>query len=268
MTLRTVLVDDELLARDMLRTLLAEHSDIEIVATCKSAEEAIAFLQHNACDLLFLDIQMPRKDGFAVVEEIGLDRLPAIVFVTAYHEYAVRAFDVQAIDYLTKPTNPERLRLALTRVRERIASKVRLTEERLASLLTELREHSNPQATSLTRLLVKDGEREVILPVRQIEWVEAAAYYCSLHHRGKVYMHRQTMTDLERVLDSSRFVRVHRKAIVNLDFVAEVFREGRSGSSLRLNDGTSVPVSQSGIRQLDMAVSIDRGRQPIPVERG
>jgi two-component system, LytTR family, response regulator len=119
MTLKTVLVDDELLARDMLRTLLAEHSDIEIVATCKSAEEAIAFLEHNACDLLFLDIQMPRKDGFAVVEEIGLDRLPATVFVTAYHEYAVRAFDVQAIDYLTKPTNPERLRLALARVRER-----------------------------------------------------------------------------------------------------------------------------------------------------
>ncbi len=268
MTLKTVLVDDEVLARDMLRVLLTRHPDIDVIASCKSADEAVKVLRENHCDLLFLDIQMPRKDGFAVLEEIGVGRIPATVFVTAYHEHAVRAFEVHAVDYLTKPTNAERLNTALRRARERIRLRSGLSEERLESLLLDIRNRGLPQPSPITRLLVKDVEREVLLPVRQIEWIESASYYCRLHHKGRAYMHRQTMAELEDALDPTRFVRVHRKAIVNLDFVAEVFREGRTGSSLRLHSGMAVPVSQTGIKLFDSVLSSNTNKAPIPADGG
>jgi two-component system LytT family response regulator len=196
MTLRTVIVDDEPLARDLLAALLANHEDIRVVAQCRDGEEAISCLQTNAVDLLLLDVQMPETGGFEVLERLGLQHLPPTVFVTAYHQHAVRAFDVHAIDYLTKPVTAERLALGLDRVREKIAARAALlTQEQFAAVLNGLR--SNEQAKSyVLRILVKDGEKEILLPVERIDWIEASDYYCCLHSNERSYMLRETISDL------------------------------------------------------------------------
>jgi two-component system, LytTR family, response regulator len=160
MTLRTLVVDDEQLGRELLRVLLAEHEEVELVAECRNGQEAIDYLQAKPVDLLFLDVQMPKIGGFEVVERVGLQHLPPTIFVTAYHEHAVRAFDVHAVDYLTKPVEKERLQTALARVQEKIAAKAALlTQSQLADVLNGMR-MSYP-----SRFLVKDGAKEILLPV-------------------------------------------------------------------------------------------------------
>jgi two-component system LytT family response regulator len=248
MTLKTVIVDDEPLARDLLRTLLVEHEDIEIVAQCEDGEEAVSYLQTKPVDLLFLDIQMPEMGGFDVVEKLGLRQLPPTVFVTAYHEHAVRAFDIHAVDYLTKPVDAERLALALERVREKIAAKAALlTQEQLTAVLNGLRNNGSNLYTS--RFLVKDGEKEIFLPVEKIDWIEAAEYYCCLHANGHRYMLRETITELDKNLDPQRFIRIHRSAIVSLDRIREIYREGSEGSVV-LTNGQKLRMSRAGRQKL------------------
>jgi len=248
MMLRTVIVDDEPLARDLLRALLAEHEDIEVVAQCEGGEEAISCLQTKAVDLLFLDVQMPEMGGFDVVEKLGLRQLPPTVFVTAYHEHAVRAFDIHAVDYLTKPLDAERLALALERVREKIAAKAALlTQEQLTAMLSGLRNNGSHLYTS--RFLVKDGEKEIFLPVEKIDWIEAAEYYCCLHANGHRYMLRETITELDKSLDPQRFIRIHRSAIVSLDRIREIYREGPDGSVV-LTNGQKLRMSRAGRQKL------------------
>jgi len=250
MTLRTMIVDDESLARDLLRALLAEHDDIQVVAQCQDGEEALAYLQAKPVDLLFLDVQMPGMDGFEVVERVGLHHLPPTIFVTAYHEHAVRAFDVHAVDYLTKPVDVARLALALERFREKIAAKAALlTQEQLAAVLHGLRSGEASKSYA-ERILVKDGEKEILLPVERIDWVEAAEYYCCLHSGGRSYMLRETISDLGERMDSKRFVRIHRSAIVNLDRIAEIYREGTTQGSIRLADGQVLKMSKPGREKL------------------
>jgi two-component system, LytTR family, response regulator len=247
MTLRTIVVDDEPLARELLRTLLAEHEDIHVVAQCQDGEEAISYLQTKPVDLMFLDVQMPETGGFDVVGRLGLQHLPPTVFVTAYHEHAVRAFDVQAVDYLTKPVSAERLATALERVRKKIAAETALlTQEQLTAILSGLRGKSTEPKSYSSRLLVKDGEREILLASEKIDWIEAADYYCCLHVGNRGYMLRESIADLGEKLDPNQFVRIHRSSIVNLDRIQEIYRDGQTAGSVVLANGRKLRMSRRG----------------------
>jgi two-component system, LytTR family, response regulator len=251
MSLQTVIVDDEPLALDLLRLLLAEHKDIEIVAECQNGEEAISWLQSKPVDLLFLDVQMPELGGFEVVEQVGLRRLPPTIFVTAYQEHAVRAFDIHAVDYLTKPVEPERLGTALERVRRKIAAETALmTKEQLTAVLDGLRGVTSESKPYISRLLVKDGEKEILLSVEKIEWIEAADYYCCLHVSGRRYMLRESIADLNDKLDPRQFVRVHRSSIVNLDQIREIHRDGQTEGTVVLTHGQKLRMSRAGRQKL------------------
>jgi two-component system LytT family response regulator len=250
MTLQTVIVDDEPLALDLLRLLLADHKDVEIVAECQNGQEAVCWLQSKPADLLFLDVQMPEMGGFDVVEQVGLQHLPPTVFVTAYHEHAVRAFDAHAVDYLTKPVEPERLATALERVRRKIAAETALlTQEQLMAVLNRLRA-STEEPRSVPRFLVKDGEKEILLSADKIDWIEAADYYCCLHVNGRRYMLRESIADLSGKLNPRQFVRIHRSSIVNLDRVREVYREGQTENAVVLKDGQRLKMSRTGRQKL------------------
>ena len=250
MTLRAVIVDDEPLARDLLDALLADHEDIQVAAKCQNGREAISCLQSTPADLLFLDVQMPKIDGFEVLERVGLQHLPPIVFVTANQEHAVRAFDVHAVDYLTKLVDAERLATALKRVREKIAAKIALlTQEQFTAMLSGLR-NSEDSRSYPSRFLVKDGEKEILLPVEKVDWVEAAQYYCGLHTNGRQYMLRETITELDSRLDPKQFVRIHRSSIVNLDRIREIYRDGHGEGSIVLLDGMKLRMSKVGRQRL------------------
>jgi two-component system LytT family response regulator len=197
-------------------------------------------------DLMFLDVQMPEIGGFEIVERLGVQQLPPTVFVTAYHEYAVRAFDIHAVDYLTKPINAERLARALERVRKKIAAETALlTQEQLTAVLNGLRLDEGSKSYP-SRFLVKDGEKEILLASDKIDWIEAADYYCCLHAGSRSYMLRETISDLSARMDPRRFIRIHRSAMVNLDRIEEIYREGKAQSSVRLADGQILRMSKAG----------------------
>jgi two-component system LytT family response regulator len=247
MKLRALIADDEPLARERLRFLLSSDEGIEVAGECRNGREVIAALKDNAVDVLFLDIQMPASGGFEVIEQIGLLHMPVTVFVTAHNHYALRAFEVQALDYLTKPVEPERLQAALVRVRERIASKAALTtQEQLSRLLESLKNGPATEKTYPKRLLVHDGARDTLVAVANIEWIEAADYYSCLHVGSKGFLLREPIKQLAATLDPSKFVRVHRSAIVNIDHVREILREGRSEGSVVLHNGQRLRMSKAG----------------------
>ncbi len=251
MHLKALIVDDEPLARDLLRSLLSAYDDVTVAGECGNGEEAIKALQDGSINLLLLDVQMPEMSGFDVIEQIGVERLPPTVFVTAFQQHAVRAFDVQAIDYLTKPIVPARLGKALRRVREKADSQTgRLTQEQLATLLSSVRPQQDLPKAYAARFLVQDGRREVLLPVSEIDWIEADADYSRLHVNGKRYMLRETITELTSRLDPGNFVRVHRSSVVNVERIHEIHRESRVESSLVLKSGTILKVSKQGRQRL------------------
>jgi two-component system LytT family response regulator len=251
MILRTLIVDDEPLALQLLGLLLAEHGDIQIVGECQNGREAVSYLQSEPVDLLFLDVQMPKVSGFDVVEQVGLRHLPPTIFVTAYYEHAVRAFDIHAVDYLTKPLNPARLAVALDRARDKIAARTALmTQEQLTAMLNGLR-NTTEQTPYLSRFLVKDGGKEILLPAEKIDWIEAAEYYCCLHTNGHRHMVRESITDLSNKLDPRQFVRIHRSSIVNLDRIREIYREGPTDSSVVLTNGQTLRMSKAGRQKLN-----------------
>jgi two-component system, LytTR family, response regulator len=251
MTLRTIVVDDEPLARELLGALLAEHEDIHVVSQCQDGEEAISYLQAKPVDLMFLDVQMPETGGFDVVERLGLQHLPPTVFVTAYHEHAVKAFDVHAVDYLTKPVTSERLATALERVRRKIAAETALlTQEQLTAVLSGLLGAGSERKSYPSRFLVKDGEKGILLSSETIDWVEAADYYCCLHVGNRGYMLRESIADLGGKLDPNQFVRIHRSSIVNLDQIREIHRDGQTAGSVVLANGRKLRMSRSGRQKL------------------
>lgn len=251
MQLNALIVDDEPLAREFLRSLLVKHEDVEIVEECANGDDALEALQSNSINLLFLDVQMPEKNGFDVVEEIGAKNLPPTIFVTAFQEHAVRAFDVQAIDYLTKPILAERLGRAIQRVREKLESQTaHMTQEQLNALLNCVRTQHDPPKTYAVRFLIRDGDKEILLSASEIDWIEADAYYSRLHVNGKHYMLRETITDLANKLDPTQFVRVHRHSVVNVERIREVYREGRTDSSLVLKSGNVLKMSKQGRQRL------------------
>jgi two-component system LytT family response regulator len=251
MKLKALIADDEPLARERLRHLLSVDTEIEIATECRNGREVVAALRDQPIDVLFLDIQMPATGGFEVIEQIGLARMPVTVFVSAHNHYALKAFEVHALDYLTKPVEPERLQATLARVKERIASKSALaTHEQMKAVLDVLKSGSPPEKTYAKRLLVHNGTKDVLIAVADIEWIEAADYYSCLRVGTKSYLLREPIKQLAVTLDPAKFVRVHRSAIVNLDHVREILREGHSEGSVILHCGQRLRMSKVGWQTL------------------
>lgn len=247
MKLKALIVDDEPLARERLRFLLASDPEIVIVEECRNGREVFSALKSKPVDLVFLDIHMPGNSGFDVIEKIGPAHMPATVFVTAYNTYAVRAFEVHAVDYLTKPIEPERLHSTLKHVKQTIAAKTALaTHEQLTGLLETLAKNEAVRPAYPQRLLIPDGLKHFFVNVSEIEWIEAADYYARVHVGAKSFLLRESIKQLSASLDPSLFVRVHRSAIVNVNFAREILREGRSETWLVLSTGRRIKVSKPG----------------------
>lgn len=242
MKIRALIVDDEPLGRERIRTLLREDSEVEIVGEAADGRRAIAAVERLKPDLLFLDVQMPEMDGFAVLDAIVGKHMPAIIFVTAYDRYAVQAFEVHALDYLLKAFDRERFGQAVERAKKTIRqSREGALGERLAGLLEDL-ESRKPRAT---RLVIKSGGRIFFLPVDEIDWVEAADNYVCIHAGSERHLMRETLQGLEGRLDPARFLRIHRSAIVNIDRVRELQPLFHGDYSVLLSDGTELTLSRS-----------------------
>jgi two-component system, LytTR family, response regulator len=239
--IRTVIVDDEDLARLFLKELLAAHSDIEILAECGNGFEAVKAINELQPDLLFLDIQMPKLNGFEVLDLIEKDR-PLTVFVTAYDEFALRAFEVHAVDYLLKPLSAERLAATLDQIRRKWLGKERKS---LASLVEMSRRRQ-----VLERLLIRDGSKVHIIPARKIDYIEAQDDYICVRSEGKGYLKQQSMAELESCLDQKRFIRTHRSYILNLDRLSRLEMMTKEAWTAILLDGTQIPVSRKGYERL------------------
>ena len=253
MKLTTIIADDEPLARERLRFLLSSDEEVCVVGECRNGREVVTALKEQRIHLLFLDIQMPGRGGFEVIEQIGLAHMPITVFVTAHDQHAVKAFEVQALDYLTKPVEPERLQATLARVKERVASSAALSnQEQLKSALQSLGNGANARKDYPRRLLVPGGRKDSFVNVDEIEWIEAADYYCCLHVGTRNLMLRETIKQLTETLDPEKFVRIHRSIIVNVDRVQEISREGRSEGSVSLANGQRLKMSRAGWQQLLM----------------
>jgi two-component system LytT family response regulator len=251
MRLKAFIVDDEPLARERLRFLLSSDEEILIAGEFRNGREVIAALKETEIDVLFLDIQMPGRGGFEVIEQIGSKHMPITVFVTAHNQYAVQAFEVHALDYLTKPIEPERLQSTLIRIKERIASKAALiTQERLKSVLAALENDGTIRQEYPRRLVVPNGAKDSFVNVSEIEWIEAADYYSCLHVGSRSLMLRESIKQLANTLDPNKFVRVHRSIIVNVDQVNEILREGRNEGSIILKNGQRLKMSKAGWQSL------------------
>jgi two-component system, LytTR family, response regulator len=239
--LRVVVVDDEPLARAVVREYVGAHPGVEIVAECANGFEAVKAVAELSPDLMFLDVQMPKLSGFEVLELIG-QSVP-VVFTTAYDEYALSAFEVHAIDYLLKPFSAERFAQALTRARERLAARDAVPVE---ALVSEERVRHGP----LERVLIRDGSKVHVLPVDKIDYVEAQDDYVSFKSEGKSYLKDQTLTAVEGLVDPSRFVRIHRSYLLNIDRIARVELYAKDSRIAILRDGTKLPVSRAGYARL------------------
>ena len=241
--LRAVIVDDEPPARLVLREYLAAHDDIEIIGECANGFEAVRMIGERSPDLVFLDIQMPKLDGFEVLEL--LEPGPAIVFVTAHDEHALRAFEVNAVDYLLKPIGRERLAAALDRVRAK-AGDATVLPVRPAQLAAQAR----PPGRYAERVLVKEGSQVVVIPADRIDVVEAQDDYVLIFADGKSHLKTQTLSELADTLNPDRFIRVHRSVLVNVDRIARIELVAKDSRVAILKDGREVPVSRSGYARL------------------
>jgi two-component system LytT family response regulator len=249
-----MIVDDQDLARGFLRELLQGHPEIEITAECANGFEAVKAIADSTPDLVFLDVQMPKLDGFEVLELIGQSQAapPVVIFVTAYDQYAMRAFDAHAVDYLLKPFSADRFERALER------AKSRLGERRLP---VELAQEARSPAERPQRIVVKDGTRVHIIPLDKLDYAVAQDDYVALHSAGKSYLKQQPIAGLEATLDPARFVRIHRSAIVNLERVARIEPYAKDSRIAILDDGTRLPVSRSGYARLLEAMGDSQGNR-------
>jgi two-component system LytT family response regulator len=240
--IRVAIVDDEPLARAVIREYLEAVGGAEIVAECANGFEAVKVVSELHPDLLFLDVQMPKLDGFEVLELVGHD--VAVIFVTAYDQYAIRAFDVHAVDYLLKPFSAERLGEALGRARDRLQRGERAPMAQLAAAVRSTASRSG-------RVLVRDGSRVHVLPVEKINYVQAQDDYVSYRCDGKDYLKEQTLAEAEAALDPAKFVRIHRSYLLNLEYLARIESGQRENRFAILTDGQRLPVSRAGYARLD-----------------
>ena len=241
-TLRVVIVDDEELARRVLVELLAAHPDVEVVTECADGFEAVRAVSEHRPDLILLDIQMPKLDGFEVLELLGKD-VP-VIFVTAYDQHAIRAFDVHAVDYLLKPFDADRLSDALVRARERIGRSEALPIRDIVS--SGRADTSKP----VQRILIRDRADVHIIPVDQVDYIEAQDDYLAVRAGGKSRLKEQTLTDLEQTLDPTCFVRIHRRFLLQVDRLARIETTATNSRIAVLTDGSRLPISRSGYRRL------------------
>jgi two-component system LytT family response regulator len=235
-----LIVDDEELARRVLRELLSAHEEVEIIAECKNGLEAVKAVSECKPDLLFLDVQMPKLTGFDVLELISNEI--SVIFVTAYDEYAMKAFEVHAVDYLLKPVGKERLAAALQRAKARSQEKLPAPSELAAA--------SRPPGQYAERLVVKDGTRVTLIPITRLDYAEAQDDYVALASDGRKHLKQQTIASLEASLDPKQFIRIHRSYVVNLERVTRIEPYGKDSRVAVLSNGVRLPVSRAGYARL------------------
>ena len=248
MAIRTIIADDEPLARETIEMLLKPRIDIEVVSICKDGDEAVSAIRQYKPDLVFLDIQMPGKTGFEVVETIGPEQMPVIIFATAYDEYALQAFEAHALDYLLKPFDDDRFEKALNRAISQIQkNQIGAIRQQLQNLV-----HSNNQMDAedvevkspVSRLMIKERESMFFIKTDDIDWIEAAGDYVSIHIGKKSHLLRETMAGMEKQLDASLFVRIHRSAIINIERIKEFKPYFHGDYMVYLQNGKELRVSR------------------------
>lgn len=258
--IRALIVDDEPAARAAIRGLLADDPDVAVIGECADGRSALDALSADAPDLLFLDVQMPEMDGFTLLGRLDPERLPVVVFVTAYDQYALRAFDVHALDYLLKPFDDERFRHAVARAKQQVRQgKLGALSGKLLALLGGANAAAAAGASPATgaylrRLVIKSGGRVTILAVRDIDWLEADGDYVKIHTGKAWHLLRETMKHLESQFDPARFVRIHRSTIVNVERIKELQPYFRGEYVVILNDGTSLKLSRGYKERLETAL--------------
>jgi two-component system LytT family response regulator len=248
MKIRTLIVDDEPLARERLRTLLQDESEIELLGECDNGLAAVEAIREQKPELVFLDVQMPELGGFDVLEQVKGPLMPSVIFVTAHDQFALRAFEVHAIDYLLKPFDRERFQKALARALDNI--KRRQTDElsqRLSAFLSEVK----PPEARLDRIAIKSSGRVIFLRLDEIDWIEAADNYVSLHVGAESHLHRETMTAMEDRLKGGKFMRISRSTIVNVDRIKELQPLFHGEYSVILRNGTRLTLSRGYREKLD-----------------
>jgi len=242
--IRTVIVDDEEPARALLREYLAAHTDVQVVGECTNGFEAVKTIGDLGPDLVLLDVQMPKLDGFEVLELI--EHPPAVVFVTAYDEFALKAFEVHAVDYVLKPIGRERLDEALAHVRARLTS----SEARPSPAPVALAAAARAPGRHAERVLVKDGAHVHVIPVERLDWLEAQDDYVAIHTEGKSYLKPQTLAEIAGGLDPAHFVRIHRSYVLNVERLARLELYAKDSRVAILKDGKELPVSRAGYARL------------------
>jgi len=246
MNIRTLIVDDEPLARERVRTLLQAEPDVEIVGECGDGHEALSVLQEHAPDLLFLDVQMPGLGGFEVLRELGAERMPVVIFVTAYDQHALKAFEVHALDYLLKPFKPARFKETVQRAREALANRAGSQASiNLRTLLAQVK----PEREHLSRIPVRNNEKVVFVKASLIEYIESAGNYVVLHAGKENHVVRETLTALEEKLDPKQFVRLSRSVLVNVEQIKEIQPLFKGEHAVLLHNGKQLTMTR-GLREV------------------
>lgn len=249
--IRALVVDDELLGRQIIREMLEDHSEVEIVGECVNGHEAVAAIQATSPDVIFLDVEMPEMNGFKVLEALRMERLPLVIFVTAYDQYAVRAFEVHAFDYLLKPFDRDRFETSLSRARAQIERQSNGNyDQRILALLEELKAESK----YLERLVIKAEGRVFFLDTDDIYWIEAEGNYVRVHNGKKSHLLRETVSSLEAQLDPKKFLRIHRSAIVKIDRIQELQPWFHGEYRVLLHNGTQLTLSRNYRENLQRAL--------------
>jgi len=242
-SIKALIVDDEMLARRRIREILKKHADIHLVGECANGREAVDAIQVHAPHLLFLDVQMPEMDGFAVLEALPPERMPTVVFVTAFDQYALRAFEVYALDYILKPFDADRFNRTLLHAKSQIRqARGSVLNQGLLELLKELKE--KPKGKAAERLVVKTAGRVSFLKTGEIDWIESEGNYVRLHVGKETHLLRETLNQMEERLDSDQFLRIHRSTIVNLDRIKELQSWFHGEYRVLLQDGTQLLLSR------------------------
>jgi two-component system LytT family response regulator len=248
MRIRALIVDDEPLARERMRSLLSEEPDVEVVGEAADGIKAVLAIEEQKPDVVFLDVEIPNMDGFHILQSVGSDRIPAIVFVTAHDQYALRAFDVRAVDYVLKPFGRERLQKALERAKAQIS---REKSSDLSGQLVALIEEMRPAQRYLKRIMVKSAGRMFFLRVSEMDWIEAAGNYVRLHVGADSHLLRETMNGIEGTLDPEKFLRIHRSTIVNIERIKELQPWFHGDYVVILRDDRQLMMSASYREKLD-----------------
>lgn len=248
--IQALIVDDEPLARRTIRDLLAEQSDIHVVGECSNGPDAVTFIQDNRLDLLFLDVQIPGLNGFETLARLEPERIPAIIFVTAFDQYALKAFEVHALDYLLKPFSDQRFREAVQQAKAQIELKeISHVSQSLLNLLgerfqPESEQQNQERKSSLTRFMIKTRGRVIFIEASHVDWISADDYFIKLHAGEKTHLLRMSMNDLEKKLDPETFLRIHRSTIVNFDRVQELRQIAGGEYVVVLKTGTELKISR------------------------